>query len=121
MAQLFSLHGSWMGKQGSRGSNRGCGARANLSSEPATDEERAQKQRLDSLLISKSRILDQLERAKHAAHRQVLLKGLKAIEKEIEENAVLSDTLTNAQNSNTRAQRSAHRLIKSFPIKAPKG
>lgn len=48
--------------------------------------EREQKQRLDSLLLSKSRILQQLERAKHPAHRGVLLNGLKAIEKEIEEN-----------------------------------
>lgn len=49
-------------------------------------EERERKQRLDSLLLSKSRLLQQLERAKHPAHRSVLLNGLKAIEKEIEEN-----------------------------------
>lgn len=55
-------------------------------SEPASAEERERKQRLDSLLLSKSRLLDQLERAKHPAHRGVLLNGLKAIEKEIEEN-----------------------------------
>jgi len=56
---------------------------------PQTDassvEERERKQRLDSLLLSKSRLLQQLERAKHPAHRSVLLNGLKAIEKEIEE------------------------------------
>lgn len=51
---------------------------------PVSDEQRAQQQKLDSLLLSKSRILDQLERAKHAAHRQVLLKGLQAIESEID-------------------------------------
>ena len=55
-------------------------------SEPTTSEERKRKQRLDSLLLSKSRLLQQLERAKHPAHRGVLLNGLKAIEKEIEEN-----------------------------------
>ena len=53
---------------------------------PASSEERERKQRLDSLLLSKSRLLQQLERAKHPAHRNVLLNGLKAIEKEIEDN-----------------------------------
>jgi hypothetical protein len=53
---------------------------------PASSDERERKQRLDSLLLSKSRLLQQLERAKHPAHRGVLLNGLKAIEKEIEEN-----------------------------------
>lgn len=53
---------------------------------PKTSEERERKQRLDSLLLSKSRLLQQLERAKHPAHREVLLNGLKAIEKELEEN-----------------------------------
>ena len=51
----------------------------------ASVEDRERKQRLDSLLLSKSRLLEQLERAKHPAHRGVLLNGLKAIEKEIEE------------------------------------
>jgi len=53
--------------------------------EPASSEERERKQKLDSLLLSKSRLLQQLERAKLPAHRGVLLNGLKAIEKEIEE------------------------------------
>ena len=53
---------------------------------PASSDERERKQRLDSLLLSKSRLLQQLERAKHPAHRGLLLTGLKAIEKEIEEN-----------------------------------
>ena len=53
--------------------------------EPAPVADRERKQRLDSLLLSKSRLLQQLERAKHPAHRNVLLNGLKAIEKEIEE------------------------------------
>jgi hypothetical protein len=48
-------------------------------------EERLLKGRLDSLLLSKSRLLQQLERAIHPAHRNVLLNGLKAVEKELEE------------------------------------
>ena len=50
-----------------------------------TPEQRMLKERLDSLKLSRSRLLQQLERAKHPAHRNVLLNGLKAIEKEIEE------------------------------------
>ena len=61
----------------------------------ALGEERARKERLDSLLLSKSRLLQQLERATHPAHREVLLNGLKAIEKQIDE-IISSDTLTNA-------------------------
>ena len=57
--------------------------------EPKTEREskaeRQRKERLDSLRLSKSRLLQQLERAKLPAHRSVLLNGLKAIEKEIEE------------------------------------
>jgi len=48
-------------------------------------EQRQLKERLDSLRLSKSRLLQQLERARHPAHRDVLLNGLKAVEKEIEE------------------------------------
>ena len=54
-----------------------------------TPEQRLLKERLDSLKLSKSRLLQQLERATHPAHRNVLLKGLKAVEKEIEEAALL--------------------------------
>ncbi|HEY5404725.1 MAG TPA: hypothetical protein VIK24_17765 [Pyrinomonadaceae bacterium] len=36
--------------------------------------------------MSRSRLLDQLERAAKPAHRTMLLNGLAAIEKEIEEN-----------------------------------
>jgi hypothetical protein len=53
--------------------------------ERESEEERQRKERLDSLRLSKSRLLQQLERAKLPAHRGVLLNGLKAIEKEIEE------------------------------------
>ena len=51
----------------------------------ATPEQRVLKDRLDSLKLSRSRLLQQLERATHPAYRNVLLNGLKAIEKEIEE------------------------------------
>ena len=51
----------------------------------ATREERVLKERLDSLRLSRSRLLQQLERARHPAHRNVLLNGLKALEKEIEQ------------------------------------
>lgn len=50
-----------------------------------TPEQRMLKERLDSLKLSRSRLLQQLERATRPAHRNVLLNGLKAVEKEIEE------------------------------------
>jgi len=56
-----------------------------INSAARTPEERQKQDRLASLLLSKSRLLEQLERARHQAHREMLLKGLKAIEKEIEE------------------------------------
>ena len=49
-----------------------------------TPEQRMLKEQLDSLKLSRSRLLQQLERARHPAHRDVLLNGLKAVEKEIE-------------------------------------
>ena len=51
----------------------------------ATSEQRLLKERLDSLQLSRSRLLQQLEHARHPAHRTVLLNGLKAVEREIEE------------------------------------
>ena len=51
----------------------------------ASTEVRARQLRLESLRLSRSRILQQLDRAKHPAHREVLLKGLKAVEQELEE------------------------------------
>jgi hypothetical protein len=51
----------------------------------ASADERERTLRRDSLLLSKARLLQQLERAKHPAHRSVLLNGLKAVEKELEE------------------------------------
>lgn len=51
----------------------------------ATPEERVLKEQLESLKLSRSRLLQQLEHARHPAHRNVLLNGLKAVEKEIED------------------------------------
>jgi hypothetical protein len=48
-------------------------------------EARVRLQKLESLKLSRSRMLQQLERARHKAHREVLMNGLRAIEKEIEE------------------------------------
>lgn len=50
-----------------------------------TKEQRVLKERLDSLKLSRSRLLQQLDHARHPAHRNFLLNGLKAVEKEIEE------------------------------------
>jgi hypothetical protein len=52
---------------------------------PVSPAKRMHQERLDSLLLSKSRLLQQLEHARHPSHRRVLLNGLSAIEKEIEE------------------------------------
>ena len=51
----------------------------------ATLEQRMLVEQLDSLKLSRSRLLQQLEHARHPAHRNVLLNGLKAVEKQIEE------------------------------------
>jgi len=50
-----------------------------------TPEQRMFKDRLDSLKLSRSRLLQQLEGATHPSYRNVLLNGLKAVEKEIED------------------------------------
>jgi len=61
-------------------------SRAQESTTPAvTPEQRMLKEQLDSLKLSRSRLLQQLEHARHPAHRDVLLNGLKAVEKKIEE------------------------------------
>jgi hypothetical protein len=54
-------------------------------------EERELKDRFASLQLSKSRLLQQLERATNPAHRKVLLNGLKAVEKELEEISLKSN------------------------------
>ena len=61
-------------------------ARQQDASKPAvTVEQRMLKERFESLKLSRSRLLQQLEHARHPAHRDVLVNGLKAVEKEIEE------------------------------------
>jgi len=52
---------------------------------PKSVDARERQLRLESLRLSRSRLLDQLERARHLAHREVLLNGLRAVEREIEE------------------------------------
>lgn len=51
----------------------------------ASLETRLRGKKFESLKLSRSRMLEQLERARHPAHREVLMKGLRAIEKEMEE------------------------------------
>jgi hypothetical protein len=48
-------------------------------------EERARLKRQESLKLSRSRVEQQLERAVHPAHREMLMKALQSIEKEAEE------------------------------------
>ena len=55
--------------------------------ERITAEERTKQERLVSLKLSRARLLEQLERAKHPVHRGMLLNGLKVIEQEIEDAA----------------------------------
>jgi hypothetical protein len=53
--------------------------------QPLTPEERARRERLASLELSRSRTLDQLERSTSAAHRAMLKRTLIALEREIAE------------------------------------
>jgi len=55
---------------------------------PVPPEELLKAEKLKSLLLSKSRLLDQLEHARNPAYRETLLKGLSAIEDEIEQLSV---------------------------------
>jgi hypothetical protein len=59
--------------------------RQQASKVETSPEQRVLKERLDSLKLSRSRLLQQLERATHSAHRNVLRNGLRAVEQEIEE------------------------------------
>ena len=56
-------------------------------------KDRLLQQRLDSLQLSRSRVEQQLAKAVHPAHRQMLMKALQAIESEAEE---ISETPTTA-------------------------
>jgi coenzyme F420-reducing hydrogenase delta subunit len=51
----------------------------------ASDRSNQQDQKLESLRLSRARIEQQLARAVYAAHREMLMKALQAIEKETEE------------------------------------
>ena len=48
-------------------------------------EDRVRIQRLQSLKLSRSRVEEQLSKAVHPAHRQMLMKALQAIEEEADE------------------------------------
>lgn len=52
-------------------------------------EDRVRLQRMESLKLSRSRVLAQLERASRPAHREMLMKALQAIEKETDETSQL--------------------------------
>lgn len=70
----------------------------------ASPEQRQLKERLDSLRLSKSRLLQQLERARLPFHRDVLLNGLKAVEKEIEEITQATEANKATQAADTTLQ-----------------
>jgi hypothetical protein len=48
-------------------------------------EDRVREQRLKSLEVSRSRVEGQLNKAVHPAHREMLMKALQALSKEIDE------------------------------------
>ena len=60
-------------------------ARVSHNAASVSPEERARQERLASLELSRSRLLEQLEKARLPAHRNVLQNGLKAIEREMDE------------------------------------
>lgn len=51
----------------------------------SSPEVRARRERLESLKLSRTRTLDQLERATRHPHREMLQRTLRALEAEIEE------------------------------------
>ena len=55
------------------------------SLEDLSPEDRARRERLESLRLSRTRTLTQLERATRPAHRQMLQKTLRALEAEMED------------------------------------
>ena len=62
----------------------GNSARPHDPARPQSNEERQRRQRIESLNLSKSRLLQQLEHATNPSYRKVLMNGLEAIESEIE-------------------------------------
>ena len=75
-------------------------ARNLRSLEQLSPEERARRERLDSLMLSRTRTLDQLENATRPAHRQMLQRTLAALEAEIEKQET-----EEKQNSESRIQK----------------
>ena len=60
-------------------------ARRKLASQDElSPEEKARRERLDSLLLSRARTLTQLEQATRPAHREMLQRTLRALEAEID-------------------------------------
>lgn len=55
------------------------------SLEDLSPEERARRERLESLRLSRARTLDQLESATRPAHRAMLQRTLRALEAEMED------------------------------------
>lgn len=53
--------------------------------EAMSPAERARSERLESLRLSRARTLDQLERATRPAHREMLQRTLRALEREMDE------------------------------------
>jgi hypothetical protein len=58
---------------------------------PGSPEARLQRQQLESLRLSRSRTVDQLQGAANPAYRAVLQKGLRALEEQIEQIGRLPD------------------------------
>ena len=74
----------WESKSVADQIEEGNSARPRAASQAQTVEERQQHQRIASLNLSRSRLLQQLEHATNPAYRKVLMNGLEAIESEIE-------------------------------------
>jgi TATA-binding protein-associated factor Taf7 len=75
----------WESKSVADQIEEGKSRQATAANAETSPEERLLKDRLAALQLSKSRLLQQLERATRPNHRNVLLNGLKAVEKELEE------------------------------------
>jgi hypothetical protein len=58
---------------------------ARMGRDYVSPEERANRARLESLRLSKARILDQLGRATNPAHRAMLERALQALESQMNE------------------------------------
>jgi TATA-binding protein-associated factor Taf7 len=59
--------------------------RKQAAADEISTEERARRERLNSLQLSRARTLTQLEQATRPAHREMLQRTLRALEKEIDE------------------------------------